>query len=135
MILNIIKHQSLVTGMELNIHVCLGPLLLLLVCPSPSPVHRFSSATMMVQSILENKLVGLSRVAVHDAITKNWEGGGAPDILFQNYQFKRHKSYIFIMQIDSVFLSTEDHGWVHLQSSLVTCVRPCSLLVRLSTIG
>ena len=75
-ILNIIKHQSSVTGMELNIHVCLGPLLLLLVCPSPSPVHRFSSAAMMVQSILENKRVGLSRVAVHDAITKNWEGGG-----------------------------------------------------------
>ena len=76
-ILNIIKHQSSVTGMELNIHVhvCLGPLLLLLVCPSPSPVHRFSSAAMMVQSILENKRVGLSRVAVH-AITKNWEGGG-----------------------------------------------------------
>ena len=73
-ILNIIKHQSSVTGMELNIHVCLGPLLLLLVCPSPSPVHRFSSAAMMVQSILENKRVGLSRVAVH-AITKNWEGG------------------------------------------------------------
>ena len=75
-ILNIIKHQSSVTGMELNIYVCLGPLLLLLVCPSPSPVHRFSSAAMMVQSILENKRVGLSRVAVHDAITKNWEGGG-----------------------------------------------------------
>ena len=76
-ILNVMKHQSSVTGMELNIHVCLGPLLLLLVCPSPSPspVHRFSSAAMMVQSILENKRVGLSRVAVH-AITKNWEGGG-----------------------------------------------------------
>ena len=76
-ILNVMKHQSSVTGMELNIHVCLGPLLLLLVCPSPSPspVHRFSSAAMMVQSILENKRVGLSRVAVH-AITKNWEGEG-----------------------------------------------------------
>ena len=90
-ILNVMKHQSSVTGMELNIHVCLGPLLLLLVCPSPSPspVHRFSSAAM----ILENKRVGLSRVAVH-AITKNWEGGGggggaAPDMLFKNYQFKR----------------------------------------------
>ena len=29
----------------------------------------------MVQSILENKRVGLSPVAVH-AITKNWGGGG-----------------------------------------------------------
>ena len=55
-------------------HTCLGPFLLL-VCPSPSPVHRFSNAAMMVQSILENKCVGLSPVAVH-AITKNWEGGG-----------------------------------------------------------
>ena len=73
-ILNVMKHQYSVTRMELNIHVCLGPLL---VCPSPSPapVHRLSSAAMMVQSILENKRVGLSPVAVH-ATTKNWEGGG-----------------------------------------------------------
>ena len=41
----------------------------------PPPPPQFSSAAMMVQSILENKRVGLSRVAVH-AITKNWEGGG-----------------------------------------------------------
>ena len=44
-------------------------------CLFAPPPPQFSSAAMMVQSILENKRVGLSRVAVH-AITKNWEGGG-----------------------------------------------------------
>ena len=54
-----------------------GPLTFIacLPLPSPSPVHRLSNAAMMVQSILENKCVGLSPVAVH-AITKNWGGGG-----------------------------------------------------------
>ena len=63
-ILNVMKHQSSVTGMELNMFA-----------PPPPQFIDYLSAAMMVQSILENKRVGLSRVAVH-AITKNWKGGG-----------------------------------------------------------
>ena len=55
--------------------VILAPLILLLVCPSPSLVLGFYSAAMIDQRILENKCVGSSPVAVH-AITKNFGGGG-----------------------------------------------------------
>ena len=44
-ILNVMKHQSSVTGMELNIHVCLGPLLLLLVCPCNDGPKHFRKQT------------------------------------------------------------------------------------------
>ena len=65
-------------------HTCMsgGPLLLLLVCPSPSPVHRFSSAAMRVQSILENKRVGLSPVAVYLPSPRTGGGGGGGQPLY-----------------------------------------------------
>ena len=90
-ILNIMKHQSSVIGignLELNIHVCLGSLLLLLVGPSPSPVLRFSGAAMMVQSIFRKQtcwFITSGSTCHHQELG----GGGGADILFQNYQFKR----------------------------------------------
>ena len=57
-------------------HACLGPLTFIACLPLPPPPPQFSSAAMMVQSILENKRVGLSRVAVHAITKKLGRGGG-----------------------------------------------------------
>ena len=76
-ILDIMKHQSSLIGIgNLESNIRLGHLFVLLVCPYPSPVLGFSGAAMMVQSILENKRVGLSPVAVHCHHQELVGGGG-----------------------------------------------------------